>query len=149
MTMFASASGGHLRALLRHAGKSCATFRSASPQAARCFTRQYAAAAAAAVSAPPTTPDIERSPLGFATESSAVLHRTLKSDPLQVVAAKGTNVRFSNGQTMEDTTCGAGVACIGYNNERSRTRWLSRLTSLLTAIPCFSEPLSASSWLQT
>jgi len=73
-------------------------------------------------------PDIiEKSPLGFATESSAVLHRTLKSNPWQVVAATGTNVTFSNGQTMEDTTCGAGVACIGYNNERVKNAMVEQI----------------------
>lgn len=52
--------------------------------------------------------------------TSAVLHRSLKSDPLQVVSAHGTQVTFSNGQTINDTTCGAGVACIGYDNKRVR-----------------------------
>jgi adenosylmethionine-8-amino-7-oxononanoate aminotransferase len=105
--------------LLRRAGAPATALGSSAPQA---FKRQYAAAAAAL-----NTPDLENSPLGFATESSAVLHRTLKSAPLQVVAAKGTNVRFSNGQTMEDTTCGAGVACIGYNNERVKNAMVEQI----------------------
>jgi 4-aminobutyrate aminotransferase-like enzyme len=127
--MMASASVRHLRVLVRHASKSSTTFRSATHQCGQSFTRQYAAAAtaAAAVSHHPTIPDIDKAPLGFATESSAVLHRTLKSSPLQVVAANGTNVRFSNGQTMEDTTCGAGVACIGYNNERVKNAMVEQI----------------------
>jgi 4-aminobutyrate aminotransferase-like enzyme len=127
--MMAFAPAGHLRVLFRH-GKSSATLRSAAHQSGQSFTRQYAAAAAAAaaVSHHPTMPDIiEKSPLGFATESSAVLHRTLKSNPLQVVSAIGTNVTFSNGQTMEDTTCGAGVACIGYNNERVKKAMVEQI----------------------
>lgn len=125
----ASASAGQLRVLLRHAGKSSVTVRSNTLQRGRqSFTRHYAAAATAEVSHHPTMPDIiEKSPLGFATESSAVLHRTLKSNPWQVVAATGTNVTFSNGQTMEDTTCGAGVACIGYNNERVKNAMVEQI----------------------
>jgi 4-aminobutyrate aminotransferase-like enzyme len=127
--MMASVSAGHLRTLLRHVGKPSSTLRSTIPRANHSFTRHYAAAAtAAAVSHHPTIPDIiEKSPLGFATESSAVLHRSLKSNPLQVVSAKGTNVTFSNGQTMEDTTCGAGVACIGYNNERVKNAMVEQI----------------------
>ena len=126
--MMASAPAGHLRVLLRHAGNSSATLRSAAHQSGRSFTRQYAAAAAAAVSHHPIMPDIvDKSPLGFATESSSVLHRTLKSNPLQVVSAVGTNVTFSNGQKMEDTTCGAGVACIGYNNERVKNAMVEQI----------------------
>lgn len=119
-------SPGHLRVLLRHVGKPVSKIRSNQPQTSQTFIRQYAAAAAAAHT-PTATPDLEKSPLGFATESSAVLHRTLKSAPLQVVAAKGTSVRFSNGQTMEDTTCGAGVACIGYNNERVKNAMVKQI----------------------
>jgi hypothetical protein len=126
--MMAPVSAGYLRVLIRHAGKPSSTLRSTTPQVGRLFTRQYAAAAPAAVSHHPTIPDIiEKSPLGFATESSAVLHRTLKSNPLQVVSANGTNVTFSNGQTMEDTTCGAGVACIGYNNERVKNAMVEQI----------------------
>lgn len=51
-------------------------------------------------------------------DASAVLHRTLKTPPLQVVSAQDKHVTFSNGHQILDTTCGAGVACIGYNNKR-------------------------------
>jgi adenosylmethionine-8-amino-7-oxononanoate aminotransferase len=43
------------------------------------------------------------------------------------VAAKGTNVVFSNGKMMEDTTCGAAVACIGYDNERVRNAMIKQI----------------------
>lgn len=109
----------NIQVLLRRAGTPKTAWGSSAPQL---FKRRYAAAAAAL-----NTTDLENSPLGFATESSAVLHRTLKSAPLQVVAARGTNVKFSNGQTMEDTTCGAGVACIGYNNERVKNAMVEQI----------------------
>ena len=125
--MMSSALARHQRLLLRHASRSSGISRTSTLQGSQHFTRHYAAAATAAISHHPTIPDIENSPLGFATESSAVLHRTLKSIPLQVVAAKGTHVRFSNGHTMEDTTCGAGVACIGYNNERVKNAMVAQI----------------------
>ncbi|KAH6985145.1 hypothetical protein EDB80DRAFT_869118 [Ilyonectria destructans] len=47
---------------------------------------------------------------------SAVLHQSLKSAPLQVVSGDGKQLTFSKGHKITDTTCGAAVACIGYNN---------------------------------
>lgn len=70
---------------------------------------------------------IEQTLLGNASKPSAVLHPTLKPAPLNVVAAKGTNVVFSNGKMMEDTTCGAAVACIGYDNERVRNAMIKQI----------------------
>ncbi|KAF6822730.1 class III aminotransferase [Colletotrichum plurivorum] len=59
--------------------------------------------------------------------TSAVLHRTLKCVPPQVVSANGKYLTFSNGKTILDTTCGAGVACIGYNNERVKKAMAEQL----------------------
>lgn len=58
---------------------------------------------------------------------SAVLHRSLKSTPLQVVSTNGTHVTFSNGHSINDTTCGAGVACIGYNNQRVKQAMIRQI----------------------
>lgn len=58
---------------------------------------------------------------------SAVLHRTLKTAPLQVVSAEGTYLTFSNGQRIMDTTCGAAVACIGYNNKRVKQAMVEQI----------------------
>jgi adenosylmethionine-8-amino-7-oxononanoate aminotransferase len=60
-------------------------------------------------------------------DGSAVLHRSLKVPPLQVVIASNTTVTFSTGATMLDTTCGAGVSCIGYGNQRVREAMLTQL----------------------
>ncbi|KAF4991874.1 hypothetical protein FGRMN_7549 [Fusarium graminum] len=69
----------------------------------------------------------EQSLQGNASNPSAVIHPTLKPVPLNVVAAKGTTVVFSNGKTMEDTTCGAAVSCIGYHNERVKSAMLQQI----------------------
>lgn len=58
---------------------------------------------------------------------SAVLHRSLKSPPLQVVFAKDKQLTFSNGQKIIDTTCGAAVSCIGYNNKRVRNAMIEQI----------------------
>ena len=34
---------------------------------------------------------------------------------------------FFNGKKMEDTTCGAAVACIGYDNERVKTSMIKQM----------------------
>ncbi|KAK4550463.1 hypothetical protein LTR36_000042 [Oleoguttula mirabilis] len=51
---------------------------------------------------------------------SAVLHRSLKHDPLRVVSAEGHYLRLSNGQNIFDATGGAAVACLGHGNKRVR-----------------------------
>ncbi|KAF9878713.1 putative class III aminotransferase [Colletotrichum karsti] len=58
---------------------------------------------------------------------SAVLHRTLKAAPPQVVAANGKYLTFSNGKSILDTTCGAAVACIGSNNQRVKKAMIEQL----------------------
>lgn len=58
---------------------------------------------------------------------SAVLHRSLKSAPLQVVSGDGKHLTFSNGHKIIDTTCGAAVACIGYNNKRVKKAMVEQI----------------------
>lgn len=58
---------------------------------------------------------------------SSVLHRSLKKVPPQIVSANGTHVTFANGQKMWDTTCGAGVSCLGNNNERVKKAIIEQL----------------------
>lgn len=56
---------------------------------------------------------------GHAKQSeSAVMHRSLKNDPLQVVSAQGHYLHLSNGEKIYDATGGAAVSCIGHGNER-------------------------------
>ncbi|TVY82436.1 putative aminotransferase, partial [Lachnellula suecica] len=61
------------------------------------------------------------------TTLSAVIHRSLKSKPLQVSHADGTWVTFSNGQQILDSTCGAAVACLGYKNERVKAAMMAQI----------------------
>lgn len=49
---------------------------------------------------------------------SAVLHRSLHTDPHRVVAAKGNYLHLTNGQKILDATGGAAVSCLGHGNER-------------------------------
>ncbi|KAK7425306.1 hypothetical protein QQZ08_008203 [Neonectria magnoliae] len=58
---------------------------------------------------------------------SAVLHRSLKSAPMQVVSADGKRLTFSNGHEIIDTTCGAAVACIGYKNKRVKNAMVEQI----------------------
>ncbi|OBT70770.1 hypothetical protein VF21_10193 [Pseudogymnoascus sp. 05NY08] len=58
---------------------------------------------------------------------SAVLHRSLKRAPLQVVNAEGSYLIFSNGQRILDTTSGAAVACIGYNDNRVKAAMIAQI----------------------
>lgn len=88
-------------------------------------------ASAMAELAPPT-PESEKGsmfdcPTVDSHPPSAVLHRTLKSVPLQVVSTNGNHITFSNGHTMLDTTCGAAVACIGYNNKRVKQAMVDQI----------------------
>lgn len=69
----------------------------------------------------PATPSQTQPPV------SAVLHRTLKSLPPQIVSANGKYVTFSDGHTIFDTTCGAAVACIGYNNKRVKKAMMDQI----------------------
>jgi adenosylmethionine-8-amino-7-oxononanoate aminotransferase len=58
---------------------------------------------------------------------SAVIHRSLKSAPLQVAHAEGNWVTFSNGQRILDTICGAAVACLGHKNERVKAAMMAQM----------------------
>lgn len=82
--------------------------------------RNPSSAAAAAAS---FTTDAASAPV----TGSAVLHRNIKVTPMQTVAAKGTRMRFSNGHEIEDTTCGAAVACLGHGNERVKQAMIEQL----------------------
>lgn len=82
------------------------------------FTRRGASSAAAAVRTNDAPAPATR---------SAVLHRNIKVTPMQVVEAKGTRMRFDNGHEMEDTTCGAAVACLGHGNARVRQAMIDQI----------------------
>lgn len=58
---------------------------------------------------------------------SAMIHRSLKEPPPQLVSAEGTTIRFSNGHEVQDTSCGAAVACIGYKNERVKKAMVEQM----------------------
>lgn len=60
-------------------------------------------------------------------QESAVLHRSIKAPPRQVVTANGRRLTFSNGQEILDSTCGAAVSCIGNNNERVKKAMLAQM----------------------
>lgn len=49
---------------------------------------------------------------------SLVLHRSLHSDPLHVIAAQGHYLHLSNGQKIFDASGGAAVACLGHGEMR-------------------------------
>ena len=68
---------------------------------------------------------------------SAVLHRTLKSAPRQVVKGDGKYLIFSDGHKMLDSTCGAAVACIGYNNERVKKAMVDQIDKFAYANSMF------------
>jgi hypothetical protein len=59
--------------------------------------------------------------------TSAVLHRTLHTAPPQMVSADEKHIKFSNGHSILDSTCGAGVACIGYTNKRVRQAMIEQI----------------------
>ena len=119
--MLTSTSSRQLGALLLHAGKPALSLLFNISRAVPCCSIRYAARAAA-ISTSSATSELEI-PTGF----SAVLHPVLKPPPLQVVAAKGNKVRFSNGQEIEDTTSGAAVACIGYDSERVKNAMIRQI----------------------
>lgn len=52
------------------------------------------------------------------TSTSHVLHRSLHSEPLQVVSAQGNYLQLSNGQKIFDATGGAAVSCLGHGDVR-------------------------------
>ncbi|WQF89240.1 Putative aminotransferase class-III, pyridoxal phosphate-dependent transferase, major [Colletotrichum destructivum] len=75
--------------------------------------------------APVDSPAVETSKA--APVVSAVLHRSLKKAPPQVVSANGKYLTFADGRTILDTTCGAAVACIGSNNERVKRAMVEQI----------------------
>ncbi len=52
------------------------------------------------------------------TKPSAVLHRDLKVEPLEVLSAKGPYLTLSDGRKIIDATGGAAVSCLGHGNRR-------------------------------
>lgn len=61
------------------------------------------------------------------TTKSAVLHRSLHAEPLQVVAAQGNYIHLTNGQKIFDATGGAAVSCLGHGDVRYvPISWLKR-----------------------
>lgn len=121
--MLTSASSRQLRALLPHADKQASSLLFNTSRAVPCCNIKYAARAAAISTSSGIIDSELKTPTGF----SAVLHPVLKPPPLQVVAAKGNRVRFSNGQEIEDTTSGAAVACIGYDSERVKNAMIRQI----------------------
>ncbi|CAF3490429.1 unnamed protein product [Fusarium graminearum] len=80
--------------------------------------------------------NLKQSVLDNSGRHGVYLYPTLKPEPLNVVSAKDTTVVFSNGKTIEDTTCGAAVACLGYNNERVKNAMIKQMDSF-----CYSNSL--------
>lgn len=79
------------------------------------------------------------------TTSSAVLHRSLRSFPLQVTSSSNHTLFFSNGGSMLDSTCGAAVSCIGYGSKRVRDAMMAQLdkfayvNSMFFSTPIYEE----------
>lgn len=117
--MSTTSSSMHFRVLLHHLRKPVSPCppQSSMRRAVPCYSNRTSLTAAFSTSST-TFRNLEQSVLGHASEPSGVLHPTLKPLPLHVVAAEGTMLKFSDGKTIEDTTGGAAVACIGYHNER-------------------------------
>ena len=61
---------------------------------------------------------------------SAVLHRDLHRDPLQVVQASGLYLTLSDGRRIIDAPGGAAVSCISHGNERVREVISSQINTL-------------------
>lgn len=58
---------------------------------------------------------------------SAVVHRSLNHNLPQMVSASGKILTLSGGHTILDTSCGAGVTCLGYNNKRVRDAMIAQI----------------------
>lgn len=82
---------------------------------------------ASTATAPSTENPTESGVIKDSKVPSAVLHRTLKTPPRQVASADGRYLTFSDGHTILDSTCGAAVACIGYNNKRVKKAMLDQM----------------------
>ena len=61
---------------------------------------------------------------------SAVLHRDLHKDTLQVVKASGLYFELSDGRRIIDATGGAAVSCIGHGDTRVRDAMASQVAEL-------------------
>lgn len=75
--------------------------------------------------APPNGDAFETSKPG--DNVSAVMHRSLHINPPQVVKAHGSIIEFSDGLKMLDSTCGAAVACLGYDNARVQEAMIKQI----------------------
>ncbi|KAH7312512.1 aminotransferase class-III [Stachybotrys elegans] len=69
--------------------------------------------------------------------NSAMLHRSIKTEPMQVVAGRQRHLIFSNGQAVLDSTCGAAVSCIGYGNERVKRAMIEQIDKFAYANSMF------------
>ncbi|RJE25084.1 Aminotransferase [Aspergillus sclerotialis] len=96
----------------------------------RTFHQMGRTSASAAASPVPSTADSSE-------PQSAVLHRTLKSAPRQVTSGDGKYLHFSDGHKILDSTCGAAVACIGYNNQRVKKAMLDQMDKFAYANSMF------------
>ncbi|KJX99195.1 aminotransferase like protein [Zymoseptoria brevis] len=83
------------------------------------------------------------SDLSKTSTSSSILHASLKSNPSQIISAKGNYITTSTGQKIFDATGGAAVACLGHSHPRVRKAILKQLDSVAYVYsPFFSTPAS-------
>lgn len=68
---------------------------------------------------------------------SAVLQRSLKTPPRQVTSADERHITFSDGVRILDSTCGAAVACIGYNDKRVKQAMVDQIDKFAYANSMF------------
>ena len=142
--MSATNPSRHFQVLLRRVRKSALACPSISHklQAVPCCSTRQAPAAAFSTSAITRNP--EQSLLGNASEPSAVLHPTLKASASQHCGGQGYNCGVSlMAKKIEDTTCGAAVACIGYDNERVKAAMIKQMDNFSYSNSMF---LWASNW---
>ena len=62
--------------------------------------------------------------------ASAVLHRDLHKDALEVVEAHGSYFTLSNRRKILDASGGAAVSCIGHGNQRVRKAINTQISKL-------------------
>lgn len=60
---------------------------------------------------------------------TALLNRSMKTLPPQVVKADDKYIFLQDGTKILDTTCGAAVACIGYSNKRVKQAMVDQIDS--------------------
>jgi adenosylmethionine-8-amino-7-oxononanoate aminotransferase len=58
---------------------------------------------------------------------SAVLHRSLHTDPILVVSANGNHLHLSTGAKLLDATGGAAVSCLGHGNARVKKAMVEQM----------------------